>query len=614
MSYYSTYSDSNRFAPRIGPEAMPSPHPRSAPYFSGRAETFDDFLEEFEAQANNCELTGPQRVDALVHYVDSPFLSMCKSLNGYRSCDWHSFRQSLIHTFGSTLPPHRAKIQKLRNFVEDSSRTRMGREDEVLQYYSSFQHYSDPLVYSGHLTRKDRDIEFWYGFHPHDRDVLWPRLLALCPYQPLNVPFYYKDIFDCACSAFAYEERPSFRPREEEFEPRSSSRSYSDFHISSSFSPAPLPSEFQQAFAPSETEEQPEPSKHASPSCTDLVPKSDQESPNSIASTTLPVPSPETSCIDTVPEPETTPSITPMTPSLLPTTSLASSCTNIVLESKPESTSTTPTSPPLLTSSTHESSCSTNTVFEPGPELISEHVPLFLPLQQMSSTSKSSPTSLHGYSNAVDVLKIPSTPEPLISPGPSPSDLECHVQPEPEPPPEPELVMSPSPSELDQTERSSWPTDDVPEPQSERTSKSVELDQTERSPSLPLHPPHPFPAPVPSLSLSSSETLSRSSERSEVESSPASTIDHVPPLNASESSASASANSVSCRTIPHVPVPLESPIPSHHPTQDPTSPERTLGVTPHDVTPEVTSTPPTSAQPSHPFRSFACVPPPTFDR
>jgi hypothetical protein len=44
-----------------------------------------------------------------------------------------------------------------------------------------FQHYSDPLICSGHLTDTNHDIEFWYSFHPHDCDILWQCLLAMFP-------------------------------------------------------------------------------------------------------------------------------------------------------------------------------------------------------------------------------------------------------------------------------------------------------------------------------------------------------------------------------------------------------------------------------------------------
>jgi hypothetical protein len=178
--------------------------------------------------------------------------------------------------------------QKLCNFVEESSRMRMDRKDDVLQYYWTFQHYSDPLVHSGHLTEKDCDIEFWYGFHRDDRDALWPRLVASYPFQPHDIPFHFEHIFDCACRVFSYGEHLSFGPQEQEFEsrnvtrrlPRYPSSSYtSDPQLPSSF--LPLPSEFQHTPAPSAMNDKPEPEPNTIPSIT--PPTFDFHVPNNFA-------------------------------------------------------------------------------------------------------------------------------------------------------------------------------------------------------------------------------------------------------------------------------------------------------------------------------------------
>jgi hypothetical protein len=214
--------------------------------------------------------------------------------------------QRLRH-YHPTSPNHETEAtQSCRRFL----RMRMDREEDVLQYYRTFKHYSDPLVRSGHLTETNRDVEFWYGFHPHDRDILWQRLLAVYPFHRHDIPFHFEDVFDCACRVFAYEERLSFWPRDQEFEHPSISRRYPSHPYTSdpsfpSFSR--LFSESQYTPAPSVTKVQPEPE----------------------------------------PESEFMPSITPTS---LSAPSLASSCTNNVPKSELEPISNTPTSPPLLPS------------------------------------------------------------------------------------------------------------------------------------------------------------------------------------------------------------------------------------------------------------------------
>jgi hypothetical protein len=381
------YCDS--FAPRTGPAAMPSHRSKIAPYFSGRRGTFEDFLEEFEARAYDCRLTDPQRVDSLVCYVDSSFREKCKSLNGYRSCDWSLFRHSLINTFGTITPHHQTMKQKLRNFVEDSSRMRMDREDDVLQYYRTFQHYSDPLIHSGYLTEKDRDIEFWYGFHPHDRDVVWPRLLAMYPFQPHDIPFHFDRVFDCACRAFSYDERLSFRPQEQEFESRNVSRRNTSPSYTSD--PRPFPS-FSELFLESQ--------HTPAPSVMKVQPEPEPEFMHSITPTSPSAPSLASSCTNDVPESELEPiSSTQNSPPLLPSSTSASSCTNVVPESEVESILIIPTPISLPPTTSLATSC-TDAV--PEPESISEHA--------FSSVFPS--TSSHRFPPRVRTL----SPSPSLSP------------------------------------------------------------------------------------------------------------------------------------------------------------------------------------------------------
>ncbi|KAH9044080.1 hypothetical protein EDB83DRAFT_1576383 [Lactarius deliciosus] len=202
--YHDDDEDDDPYAPRTGPAAMPSPRLKYAPYYSGCTDTLEDFLEEFEGLAYDCELTDPQRVDVLIRYVAPLLRDFWRSLNGYRSHDWPLFRQSLIKVFGSTTPRPQVMRQRLLSYVQDSSRTRMNCADDVIRYYRQFLCLGEPLVHSGHLTKEDRNAAFWYGFHPEDREVLWPRLLGKNPFQPSDVPFHFEDVFVCARGAFAY--------------------------------------------------------------------------------------------------------------------------------------------------------------------------------------------------------------------------------------------------------------------------------------------------------------------------------------------------------------------------------------------------------------------------
>jgi hypothetical protein len=624
------------YAPRTGPDAMPSHRSKIAPYFSGRRGTFKDFLEEFEARAYDCRLTDPQRVDSLVCYVDSSFREKCKSLNGYSSCDWSLFRHSLINAFGTITPRHQIMKQKLHNFVEDSSRMQMDREDDVLQHYRMFQHYSDPLVHSGHLTEKDRDIEFWYGFHRDDRDALWPRLLASYPFQPHDIPFHFERILNCACRTFAYEERLSFGPREQEFKSRSVTRrlprypssSYtSDPQLPSSFLPSP--SEFQHTPAPSATNDKPEPEPDTIPSitpptsfsmspttslessCTNAVPESEPEPAPipSIIPTSLSTPSRASSCTNNIPKSELEPfSKTLTSPPLLPSSTSASSCTNIVPESEVESILIIPTPISLPPTTSLATSC-TDAV--PEPESISEHA--FSSVFPSTSPVLSIPSIPASCTDAVAEPELmPLHDAPSLSFANSSMDLECLLSPaqsatEVQLPELAPLLTSTSPALPLPTSFVSPNLVNFPETafvhESEPVSTSLlDLDQSPQA--LTLCPDH-FCAPLLSPSNSSSEPLSQPSASCEPEPTLLSAADLVL-LSLSEPSS----ESHEIIRIPHSPEsPLEVPnVPVlTHSTSQARSQEQTFKVTSHEVTPEVTSTPP--------FRESALeVPPPLSDR
>ncbi|KAH9036801.1 hypothetical protein EDB85DRAFT_2288079 [Lactarius pseudohatsudake] len=184
--YYDDEGD-DPYVPHIGPAAMPSPRSKFAPYFSGCADSLEDFLEEYEGLAYGCALTDPQRVDVLIRYVAPLLRDFWRSLNGYRSHNWPLFRQSLVTIFGNPTPRHQIMRQKLHSHVQDSSRRRMD-------------------FHAGHLSEEECNTAFWYGFHPKDREVLRPCLLSKNPFQLPDAPFHFEDVFSCARAAFAYDD------------------------------------------------------------------------------------------------------------------------------------------------------------------------------------------------------------------------------------------------------------------------------------------------------------------------------------------------------------------------------------------------------------------------
>ncbi|KAH9047179.1 hypothetical protein EDB84DRAFT_1575483 [Lactarius hengduanensis] len=524
MYYDDDDDDDDPYAPRIGPAAMPSPRSRFAPYYSGYANTFEDFLEDFEGRAYDCALTDPQRVDTLVRYVDPTLRELCRTFDGFRSRNWSLFRQSLVNVFGNPTPRHQIMRQKLRSYVQDSSRTRMYCEDDVLQYYRQFIRFGLPLVHAGHLSEEERDAAFLYGFHPLDREVLRPRLLGKHPLQPLDIPFHFEDVFGCARAAFAYDDYfPSPWSHAKQFEPSSVRReqlvvepilrdAYSFREVTRvvasnaetttipdelpSISPSPysspdtqLPSssspsasESQQTQAPSVTLDQPEPAYTLSAT----LPPSDSPSsytPTLVYSATdndlIPVPT----------FPITTSTLRPSAP--FPTPPHTSSLVLSAADDNPEIPSTLPLSSITLTPSSIPSI---------SPDFDSECLPLVTedqfepePTPTLFASIPTLPSASSHVRSATDyVLVFASTP-----PSSSPTSSTCLpsvTEEQPEPEPEPIPLIAPASTFASTPLSSSSPTF-LPTPVT-----SVTDDQPEHAPLSSITPTSPC-LPAPSLAL-----------------------------------------------------------------------------------------------------------------
>ena len=191
-------------AVNIGPAAMPSAHDNKAPYFSGEVgDPLDDFLREYEEHATTCNLTPQQKVEMILHYVPQGLRDLWKLLTGYSTHDWAIFQQSLERLYQSTSAQSKYSKQKLYDFVYFKNRTRIRDVEDVHQYYRQFHIFSEPLLDTHQITTDERDSAFWYGFHPDDRDRMYPRLIAKLPDHLMDQPFGMDDVFKAACLVFA---------------------------------------------------------------------------------------------------------------------------------------------------------------------------------------------------------------------------------------------------------------------------------------------------------------------------------------------------------------------------------------------------------------------------
>jgi len=59
------------YASPQGVAVMPSKRSKLAPFYSGEVEhPIEDFLDEYKELADKCGLTGPQKVEMVIQYID----------------------------------------------------------------------------------------------------------------------------------------------------------------------------------------------------------------------------------------------------------------------------------------------------------------------------------------------------------------------------------------------------------------------------------------------------------------------------------------------------------------------------------------------------------------
>ena len=165
-----------------GPGAMPAPRSNNAPYFSGEpGDPLAEFLHEYDGLASSLGLTSAQKVDTIFRYVPASVREFWETLDGYPSRDWTAFRAALEGIYPDTTAGNRYTKTGLQEFVKISARTRIQDEDDLILYHRRFLQISNPLRLSQSLSDEEQNAEFFNGFHPKDRDILYDRLYTLNP-------------------------------------------------------------------------------------------------------------------------------------------------------------------------------------------------------------------------------------------------------------------------------------------------------------------------------------------------------------------------------------------------------------------------------------------------
>ena len=175
---------------------MPSPRSRIAPYFSGRLRMFRISCVCLQADGS----TASRSNHSLHRPVHTQVLQDPQRISFLRLDPLSTIsRQGLPQQY-PTSPDQEEEVGSPRRRQIQKSNDLRSRCATVLQKFRMLQSPPRPLA-PPHRRKPQLCVLVW--IHPVDREILWPRVLAKHPFQPLDIPFPYEDVFDSTCAAFA---------------------------------------------------------------------------------------------------------------------------------------------------------------------------------------------------------------------------------------------------------------------------------------------------------------------------------------------------------------------------------------------------------------------------
>jgi hypothetical protein len=145
-------------------------------------------------------------VETLICYIPLELQDLWKSLNGYLTQNWATFRVALEAIYKDISAESRHSEHRLIDFVCQSFKMHISNKGNVLWYYYEFLPLSQPLLGTQQLTVGMCNKLFWQGFHPKDCSEMHAQLLAKHPDQPSNVAFDYLDVYKVAKATFSGED------------------------------------------------------------------------------------------------------------------------------------------------------------------------------------------------------------------------------------------------------------------------------------------------------------------------------------------------------------------------------------------------------------------------
>jgi hypothetical protein len=179
-----------------GLAALPMPYTDRAPkQFTGNPDDIEDLLDRYDSLAIGAQLSDADKVKGFIQYADRRTKEFLRELDGYDAKDWDQFEKSIRVAYGKTDSKLKYTRVTLETLVAKNARNPVESEEDVMTFYRNFLPVANWLVKNGHITEKEKNHFFFWGFPAEFRErILSIRLDPTVKRDDPNEAYHMTDV------------------------------------------------------------------------------------------------------------------------------------------------------------------------------------------------------------------------------------------------------------------------------------------------------------------------------------------------------------------------------------------------------------------------------------
>ena len=182
---------------------MPNPGTAKAPAtWKGDEDDLSEFLDRFEALADDAGLDDDDKIKFFRKYVSKKQRPLFEVIEGAKPADWSLFTKSINELFPKAFEPQTYSRRRMDKLTAQAARHEITTQDEFEKFYREFLPVSQWLVSNRKISVSERDLAFWYGFHPRTQNMLTQQLRIELPKHDRADPYPMREVYKVARYVF----------------------------------------------------------------------------------------------------------------------------------------------------------------------------------------------------------------------------------------------------------------------------------------------------------------------------------------------------------------------------------------------------------------------------